>query len=62
MTSRALTVAVLGTGTIGAPSARNLLRAGFEVRVWNRTVTKVAVLAADGARPACTPAEAATGR
>jgi 3-hydroxyisobutyrate dehydrogenase-like beta-hydroxyacid dehydrogenase len=25
---------------MGAPIARNLLRAGFEVRVWNRSPTK----------------------
>ena len=61
MTGRPLSVAVLGAGTMGAPIARNLLRAGFEVRVWNRTVAKAAALATDGARPACTPAEATTG-
>jgi 3-hydroxyisobutyrate dehydrogenase len=54
-------VAVLGTGTMGAPMARNLLHAGFAVRVWNRTTAKTAALAADGARPASYPAEAATG-
>ena len=53
-------VAVLGTGTMGAPMARNLLHAGFGVRVWNRTTAKAAALAADGARPAFDPAEAAT--
>ena len=53
------TIAVLGTGTICAPMARNLVRAGFGVRVWNRTVAKAAVLAADGAQPACTAAAAA---
>lgn len=41
-------VAVLGTGTIGAPMARNLARAGFTVRAWNRTRTKAEPLAADG--------------
>jgi 3-hydroxyisobutyrate dehydrogenase len=51
-------VAVLGTGTMGAPMARNLLRAGFEVRVWNRTPDKARVLAAEGAEPAETAAEA----
>jgi 3-hydroxyisobutyrate dehydrogenase len=54
-------VAVLGTGTMGAPMARNLLRAGFGVRVWNRTMAKAAPLAANGAFPAFDPAEAATG-
>jgi 3-hydroxyisobutyrate dehydrogenase len=54
-------VAVLGTGMMGAPMARNLLHAGFGVRVWNRTMAKAAALAADGAHPASDPAEAATG-
>jgi 3-hydroxyisobutyrate dehydrogenase len=45
---------------MGAPMARNLLRAGFGVRVWNRTMAKAEALAADGARPASDPAEAAT--
>jgi 3-hydroxyisobutyrate dehydrogenase len=51
-------VAVLGTGIMGAPMARNLLKAGFQVRVWNRTPEKARVLAAEGADPAETPAEA----
>ena len=54
-------IAVLGTGTMGAPMARNLLHAGFGVRVWNRTMAKAAALAADGARPASDPAAAARG-
>lgn len=53
-------VAVLGTGTMGAPIARNLLRAGMCVRVWNRTPAKAAELAAAGALPALSPAAAAT--
>ncbi len=52
-------VAVLGTGTMGAPIARNLLRAGMHVRVWNRTPTKAEGLAADGALVATSPAAAA---
>ena len=51
-------VAVLGTGIMGAPMARNLLKAGFQVRVWNRTRDKARVLAAEGADLAETPAEA----
>ena len=54
-------VAVLGTGTMGAPMARNLRHAGFGVRVWNRTMAKAAALVADGARPASDPAAAARG-
>jgi 3-hydroxyisobutyrate dehydrogenase len=52
-------VAVLGTGTMGAPIARNLLRAGMPVRVWNRTPAKAEKLAADGALVATSPAAAA---
>ncbi|MFL5959558.1 MAG: NAD(P)-dependent oxidoreductase [Gaiellaceae bacterium] len=55
------TVAVLGTGTIGQPMARNLLRAGFEARVWNRTREKAEPLARDGATVCDTAAEAAAG-
>jgi ketosteroid isomerase-like protein len=46
-------VAVLGTGIMGAPMARNLLKAGFQVRVWNRTPDKARMLAAEGRRLNC---------
>ena len=51
-------VAVLGTGIMGAPMAHNLLKAGFQVRVWNRTRDKARVLATEGADLAETPADA----
>jgi 3-hydroxyisobutyrate dehydrogenase len=51
-------IAVLGTGIMGAPMARNLLKAGFQVSVWNRTPEKARVLAAEGADLAETPADA----
>ena len=51
-------VAVLGTRIMGAPMARNLLKAGFPVRVWNRTPDKARALAAEGADLAETPADA----
>ena len=38
--------------------ARNLLKAGFQVRVWNRTPEKARVLATEGADLAETPADA----
>ena len=57
--SSASTVAVLGTGSMGAPIARNLLAAGFPVSVWNRTAARAARLVDDGARLAPTPADAA---
>jgi 3-hydroxyisobutyrate dehydrogenase len=55
------TAAVLGTGTIGAPIARNLLAAGLDVRVWNRTRAKAEPLADDGATVGATPDEAVRG-
>lgn len=61
MTKSVQTIAVLGIGTMGAPIARNLLHAGFGVRVWNRTPEKTAELVADGARLGSDPADAATG-
>lgn len=54
-------VAVLGTGIMGAPMARNLLRAGHGVTVWNRTVEKAESLEEAGARVASTPADAVRG-
>lgn len=53
-----LKVAVLGTGIMGAAMARNLLRAGHDVSVWNRDPAKTEPLAADGAHRAANPAEA----
>jgi 3-hydroxyisobutyrate dehydrogenase len=55
------TLALLGTGTIGEPIARNLARAGFDVRVWNRTREKAEPLAQDGATVCDSAAEAANG-
>lgn len=54
-------VAVLGTGIMGAAMARNLLKTGMEVCVWNRSREKAEPLAEDGAKVADTPAEAADG-
>lgn len=54
-------VAVLGTGIMGAAMARNLLSAGMEVRVWNRSKEKAEPLSEDGATVADSPAEAADG-
>jgi 3-hydroxyisobutyrate dehydrogenase len=53
------TIAVLGTGTMGAPIARNLVKAGFTVRVWNRT--RAAAERVEGATVADAPAEAVRG-
>lgn len=55
------TVAVLGTGIMGAAMARNLARSGHAVRAWNRTIAKAAPLADEGVTVATTPAEAVRG-
>jgi 3-hydroxyisobutyrate dehydrogenase len=52
-------VAVLGTGTMGAPMARNLVEAGLEVRVWNRSIEKAG--AVEGAQVCESASEAASG-
>ncbi|MFJ3905650.1 NAD(P)-dependent oxidoreductase [Streptomyces sp. NPDC090025] len=61
MTTAQPVIAVLGTGFIGAPVARNLAKGGFTVRAWNRTAAKAEALAADGVTAAATPAEAVEG-
>jgi 3-hydroxyisobutyrate dehydrogenase len=55
------TIAVLGTGIMGGGIVRNLLGAGFPVRVWNRTREKAESLADAGAEVAASPAETAVG-
>ncbi|NKQ53664.1 NAD(P)-dependent oxidoreductase [Amycolatopsis sp. K13G38] len=52
------TVAVLGTGIMGLPMARNLIGAGFDVRAWNRTAEKARPLAEQGAHVCESPADA----
>jgi 3-hydroxyisobutyrate dehydrogenase len=55
------TIAVLGTGAMGAPMARNLARAGNEVRAWNRTRETAEPLREDGIDVRDDPAAAADG-
>lgn len=52
-------VGVVGTGIMGAPMARNLLKAGYAVTVTNRTLTRAEPLAREGAAVARTPREVA---
>ncbi len=54
-------IGILGMGNMGAPMARRLLGAGHTVTVWNRTRKRAEAVAADGARIAATPADAARG-
>lgn len=52
-------VGFIGLGIMGRGMARNLLKAGFEVRVWNRTASRMEELASDGAIPTSSPADLA---
>jgi 3-hydroxyisobutyrate dehydrogenase-like beta-hydroxyacid dehydrogenase len=55
-------IAFAGLGIMGAPMARNLLGAGFDVSVYTRTTEKAQRFATEhGARAEKTPAEAAEG-
>lgn len=54
-------VAILGTGIMGSAVARNLLRAGMAVHVWNRTPSRAEPLTREGAQVAGSPAEAVRG-
>ncbi len=54
-------IAFIGMGTMGAPMALNILKAGHEVVVHNRTREKELPLADAGALRADTPREAAAG-
>ncbi len=50
-------VGFVGTGTMGAPMTRNLMKAGFEAYVYNRTQEKAQPLVEEGATLCATPAE-----
>ena len=52
-------VGFVGTGIMGAPMARNAVKAGFTVTVTNRTLTRAEPLAKDGATVVNTPREVA---
>jgi 3-hydroxyisobutyrate dehydrogenase-like beta-hydroxyacid dehydrogenase len=53
-------VAFLGLGIMGEPMAANLVRAGFQLTVWNRTPRKAEMFAGKyDVKDASTPAEAA---
>jgi len=56
-----IAAAVLGTGTMGDPIARNLLGAGLAVRVWNRTRERAEPLGEAGATVCDSPGEAVAG-
>src|SRR3954451_6266826 len=56
------TVALLGTGTMGAGMARNIVAAGLPLRVWNRTTERARPLADVGAQVCESAADAVARR
>ena len=52
------TISYLGLGTMGSGMASNLLKAGYDLTVWNRSVERSKSFARKGARVADTPANA----
>jgi len=52
-------IGFIGLGLMGRPMAANLLKAEFEVTVWNRTAARADALVAAGAKRAASPREAA---
>jgi 4-hydroxybutyrate dehydrogenase/sulfolactaldehyde 3-reductase len=55
------TIGFIGIGVMGAPMARNLIKGGFQLRVFDVNAEAVAALKQAGATPARTPADAAQG-
>lgn len=52
-------IGFIGLGIMGRGMARNLLKGGFGVRVWNRTASRMDELAAEGAIATASPADLA---
>src|SRR5438309_6195565 len=52
------TISYLGLGTMGSGMASNLLKAGYQLTVWNRSIEKCKPFARKGTRVADTPADA----
>jgi 3-hydroxyisobutyrate dehydrogenase-like beta-hydroxyacid dehydrogenase len=52
-------VGLIGLGLMGRPMGANLLKAGHELTIWNRTASRGADLAAQGAKQAATPRDLA---
>lgn len=53
-------IGFIGLGNLGLPVATNILNAGYNLRVYNRTASKAAPLVANGAEQVDTPAGVAT--
>ena len=53
-------VGFIGLGLMGRPMAANLLKAGFELTVWNRTASRADALVQQGAKRGATPRDVAS--
>jgi 2-hydroxy-3-oxopropionate reductase len=54
-------ITLIGTGLMGVPMSRNLMAAGHDLTVWNRSAHRAAPLVAEGAKTAATAADAIAG-
>lgn len=55
-----MNIGFIGLGRMGLPMAQNLLNAGFDLTIYNRTSSKAAPLTEAGARQVSSPIEAVT--
>lgn len=55
MGSQKFTVGFIGLGRMGKPMAKNILKKGYPLIVWNRTKSKAEELVYEGAKQALTP-------
>ncbi|AYL94696.1 NAD(P)-dependent oxidoreductase [Mucilaginibacter celer] len=53
------TIGFIGLGNMGTPIAKNLLAAGYQLQVYNRTLAKIDELGTEGVTRCQSPAEAA---
>ena len=54
-------VGFIGLGKMGAPIAKNILKTGYDLTVYNRSADKLKPLLDEGAKSATSPREAAVG-
>lgn len=54
------TIGMIGLGNMGTPIAENIQRAGYSLKVYNRTASKAAALVASGAKSVSAAAEVAS--
>lgn len=48
--NQARKITLIGTGLMGIPMSRNLMAAGYDLTVWNRTINRTTPLVNEGAK------------